>query len=204
MATQKPKPIQPVKEIKKKKTKKKEQKVHQRLQNQDKRYLAATYKALPKGKKGDTAKTWGISRQNLSNWNNSKPLRFSWESRSQNRSRYCMNPNDTRNVGKYYKQQRKVYNLYRYMRAKGDPIDSKWFQDTMILTCEKDKPEGYDPTKDKFGNKWKHNFCRRWEISFQRRTNKKCHSIFERLHMIKNYQFYTIYLLGNKKPGRRS
>ena len=50
---------------------------------------------------------------------------------------------------KYYAQQRQVYNLYRYRRSKGDPCDHAWFSSTMTRICKKDKPEGYDPEKEK-------------------------------------------------------
>ncbi len=114
-----------------------------------------------------------------------------------------MNLNDERLLGKFWPQQRKVYNLYRYRRAQGDEIDSNWFKDTMDRICKKDIPEGYDPKVNKFRNHWKDNFCHRWKISFQVKTNKKAKSIHERIHLIKNYHYYVIYLLGKKKPGRK-
>ena len=48
---------------------------------------------------------------------------------------------------KLFEQQRKVYNLYRYRRSKGDPCDHDWFGSTMTRICKEDKPEGYDPEK---------------------------------------------------------
>ena len=39
----------------------------------------------------------------------------------------------------------------------------------MTRICKKDKPEGYDPEEDKFGNSWKTLFCKRWRISVQKK-----------------------------------
>ena len=70
----------------------------------------------------------------------------------------------------------------------------------MKLICNKDKPAGYDPKKDKFLQQWKTNFCQRWKISVQRQTNEKSKSVLERIHLVKNYHWYTIYKLGKEKP----
>ena len=72
-------------------------------------------------------------------------------------------------LGKYHAQQRQVYNLYRYRRSKGDPCDHDWFGSTMTRICKEDKPEGYDPEKNKFGDCWKTKFCKRWRISVQKK-----------------------------------
>ena len=65
--------------------------------------------------------------------------------------------------------------------------------------CKKDKPPGYDPKRHKFTNHWKDNFCRRFHISVQQKTNNKAKSVYERIHKIKNYHYYVIYLLGKGK-----
>ena len=80
-----------------------------------------------------------------------------------------MKPTDVRKNGKYFAQQRKVYNLYRCRRSKGALCDHAWFQSTMTRICKKDKPEGYDPEEDKFGDSWKTKFCKRWRISVQKK-----------------------------------
>ena len=89
-------------------------------------------------------------------------------------------------LGKYFAQQQKVYNMYRYRRDNGQPCDSMWFKIEMKRICEKDKPEGYDPKVDKFTNKWKAQFIKRWKISVQKKTNNKSKSILERIHKVKN------------------
>ena len=45
----------------------------------------------------------------------------------------------------------------------------------------------------------KDNFCRRFHISVQQKTNNKAKSVYERIHKIKNYHYYVIYLLGKEK-----
>ena len=69
----------------------------------------------------------------------------------------------------------------------------------MKQICEKDKPQGYDPKKDVFSNKWKSKFCKRWKISVQKKTNGKSKSVAERIHKVKNYHFYTIYQAATQK-----
>ena len=128
-------------------------------QNQDKVLLAKKYKQVPEGSKVSTAKKWGISRQNLNNWDKHERLKSCWKSRKENRGRYCMNPNDERVLGKFWSQQRKVYKHYKYRRSRGEECDTKWFCSTMRNYCKEDQPEGYDPKKNKFGCKWKNNFA---------------------------------------------
>ena len=116
-----------------------------------------------------------------------------------NRARYLMNPSDERVVGKFYAQQRKVYNLYRFRRVEGLPCDGNWFQSSMRNVCKKDMPEGYDPNKpNQFGSRWRTNFCKRWKISSQKKTNSKSKSVYERIHKVRNYHYYVIYKLGRE------
>ena len=100
-------------------------------QNQDKVSYLQTYDSTPKGQKGSKSSAWGISRQNLSNWRKSDGLKNCWKSRKTNRARYCMDPNDERVVGKFWKQQRKVYNMFHGRRFQGLPCNGKWIQSTM-------------------------------------------------------------------------
>ena len=63
----------------------------------------------------------------------------------------------------------------------------------MTRICKEDKPEGYDPEKNKFGDCWKTKFCKRWRISVQKKTNDKSKSVYERIHKVSNYHYYAIY-----------
>ena len=142
----------------------------------------------------------GIPVRKLQRWGKSKGVQECWHSRKTNRARYCMPVNDIRIVGKFWKQQREVYKMYKMRRNKGDPIDNDWFRNTMTHVCERQKPVGYDPEKDKFTQRWKVNYCRRFKISVQRKTNRKSKCVWERIHLVMNYHWYTIYQLGNEKP----
>jgi len=63
----------------------------------------------------------------------------------------------------------------------------------MTRICNDDKPDGYDPNKDKFTDMWKRGFCKRWKISVQKKTNNKAKSVYERIHRVSNYHYYSIY-----------
>ena len=80
----------------------------------------------------------------------------------------------------------------------GETCDGKWIKSTMRNICAEDKPEGYDPKKNKFLDQWLKNFCKRFKISSQKKTNNKNHSVYERAHMVKNYHYYVIYKLGKE------
>ena len=104
-----------------------------------------------------------------------------------------MSANDQRLIGKFFPQQQKVYNMYIYRRNNGQACDEMWFMVEMKRICDKDKPQGYDPTKHKFTSKWKAGFIKRWKISVQKKTNNKSKSVLERIHKVRNYHYYTIY-----------
>ena len=81
-------------------------------------------------------------------------------------------------------------------------ILSTYNSKTTCLTCHRNMEivlPGYDPKRHKFTNHWKDNFCRRFHISVQQKTNNKAKSVYERIHKIKNYHYYVIYLLGKEK-----
>ena len=175
------------------KKKRKKPKAYVTRQNQDKLNFARQLEQTARGEKSKLAADLGIPRRSLYRWKESSPLKDSWKSRKTSRARICMKPTDERLLGKFHPQQRKVYNLYRYRREKGDPCDHEWFKSTMRRICNKDKPEGYDPTAENFGNQWKVNFCKRWRISVQKKTNNKAKSVYERIHKVSNYHWYAIY-----------
>ena len=63
--------------------------------------------------------------------------------------------------------------------------------------CNKHKPPKYDPNRHKFKDAWVRRFCRRWNISLRKKSNAKCKSVFERLHQVKNYDWWLIYKFQN-------
>ena len=54
--------------------------------------------------------------------------------------------------------------------------------------------------KNKFKSKWLRGFCRRFRISWQKRTNKKNKGVMERLNTAKRYHWWIIYQMGTEKP----
>ena len=47
-------------------------------------------------------------------------------------------------------------------------------------------------------NRWVQGFMGRHKISVQRKTNTKAHSIYEKIHLIKNYHYFCIYMQATK------
>ena len=43
------------------------------------------------------------------------------------------------------------------------------FHQLRLELAKKDKPQGYDPGEDVFGDSWKTKFCKRWRISVQKK-----------------------------------
>ena len=63
--------------------------------------------------------------------------------------------------------------------------------------CDKDKPSGYNPKKDKFTQTWVRKFMKRQGLSIRRKTNRKKTFIWKRIHKIENYHWFTIYKLSD-------
>ena len=51
----------------------------------------------------------------------------------------------------------------------------------------------YDPAKHKFTDMWLKGFLKRFEISLQRRSNKKNKNLWQRIHLVSNFH-------ANEKP----
>ena len=54
--------------------------------------------------------------------------------------------------------------------------------------------------KFKGTNMWTKNFCKRYGISMQKKTNNKSKSIEERLPKIKNFYWYVQYQMALEEP----
>ena len=55
-------------------------------------------------------------------------------------------------------------------------------------------------TTNKFKDKQVQGFCKRFRISWQRRTNKKNKGVLERLNIAKNYHWWVIYKMESLRP----
>ncbi len=58
-------------------------------------------------------------------------------------------------------------------------------------------PAGFDPSKDKFGKCWVQKFTDRKDLSVRRATNIKKDSVFEKLHKVHRYHWWTQFRLGD-------
>ncbi len=104
---------------------------------------------------------------------------------------------DVRKTGKFPAQQGKTYNAILRRRYAGKPVSTNWIRDKMSEYCDSEKPNGYDPQKDKFKQHWDTNFMKRKHLSVRVSTNKKTKSIWERLHKVHNFHHYCVYDLAD-------
>ena len=91
-------------------------------------------------------------------------------------------------------QQLKTLKKLEKRQCLGKPVSTKWIRNDFFLTCKKDQPSGFDPSKtSQFGPQWIKNYKRKHGLSVRRRTNKKKTSVFQRLHKIHGYHAHCQY-----------
>ena len=83
----------------------------------------------------------------------------------------------------------------RYLRRR---VNRKWFRKNM-LSILKTMPDGAGFTAS---NRWVQLFQRRWDISYQCRSNKHTDSILDRLPIIRSFHQWLIYGLQRSEPQR--
>ena len=143
-------------------------------------------------------KNTGKSRANLSNWKKQMPAICKLPIQDRRSKNYLLQKeDDTRKTGLFPKQQEKLKDDFAERRARGEAVSTVWLRMHMKFICNRDKPAGYDPQKHKFGDCWCNNFLDRKGLSVRRRTNKKKTSVFQRLHKINNYKYYTVFKLAD-------
>ena len=81
---------------------------------------------------------------------------------------------------------------------KNHRVTGRWIKSTMKHILREDLPDL--DTSNKFKDKWLQGFCKRFRISWQRRTNKKNKGVLQRLHIAQNYHWWVIYKLGSLRP----
>ena len=109
-----------------------------------------------------------------------------------------------KNTGIYPAQQKQLYDWCLEIRARELPLRHKFLRVKMIQICRQDAKDGilvYDEAKHKFRTGWTYRFCKRWDLSSQRKTKKNRHSIWKRYHKIQNYLYWLIYLLPIQPPA---
>ena len=154
--------------------------------------FAKKYESCAHGEKGRFAKKIGLQERTLRRWVNDMD-RYE---KCRRRTRYIMKK---KRLGKFYSEQAEVFKQFNARRQKGGKVDYLWLQKKMMHICQKRKPHGYDPLKHKFLDHWSVAFCKRWNISLQRKTNKKSKSPFERIHLVSNFMYYMIYVVARSE-----
>ena len=98
----------------------------------------------------------------------------------------------------YYKEhEQRLYQMYRQRRDNGNKVTHLWLQTQMRHLLLADPPEDWDPAANTLTDKWCAGFCLRKKITLQRKTNHKSLSIYQRIHLVGNYQYWTIYLMAD-------
>ena len=100
--------------------------------------------------------------------------------------------------GVYHAQEVQLNRIFSERRAQKHRVTGRWLKENMKHILKNDLPEV--DTTNKFGDKWLNNFCRRFRISWQKRTNKKNKGVLKRLHIAKNYHWWVIHKMGMEKP----
>ena len=150
---------------------------------------AKKYKSCAHGKKSRFAKKVGVPERTLRNW----VKNMDRYEKCRRRTRYYMKK---KRVGKFFSEQVEVFKQFNARRQKGGKVDHFWLRKKMKFMCEKRKHEAYDPQKHKFTQPWSMAYCKRWNISQQRKTNKKSKSVLERINLVCNFMYYMIYVVA--------
>ena len=87
--------------------------------------------------------------------------------------------------------------MFNRRRSKGMPVSWNWLRAKMLVLMRIEKPAHYLPEKHKFRHGWAYRFCKRWNISRRRRTNTKKQDLFERMHHIRRFHWWSVYQFAN-------
>ncbi len=99
---------------------------------------------------------------------------------------------------KYFEEEKILYDRFVARREKGWPVTYAWLRSTMKHILRERHIRGW--TNRNFKNHWARNYCKRWSISRQKKTNKKHHSVTERTHLFKNHHWFQIYMSCDELP----
>ena len=97
----------------------------------------------------------------------------------------------------YHAQEIQLNKRFTERRAEGHRVTGRWLKATMKQIVRVDLPDL--DTHNKFKSCWLNNFCRRFKISWQRRTNQKNKGVMKRLNKAKSYHWWLIYKMGLEK-----
>lgn len=105
----------------------------------------------------------------------------------------------TTGKGKFPEGENDLNDWYVKRRSEGYRVSYKLLKIKMrSIMINRDDPD-FDPTIHKFEQNWCIGFCKRKNISLQRKTNSKSRSIYEKLHRISSYHTWLIYMMADPK-----
>ena len=97
-------------------------------------------------------------------------------------------------VGVFPEQQKKLKKAIIRRRGLGLRCSTTWIGNQMFHICKEDMPVGFDSSKiSQFGKRWVNRFMESEDLSIRCKTNKKKTSVFDRMHKIQGYRWYSIY-----------
>ena len=103
---------------------------------------------------------------------------------------------DKMKQSQFGEQEAKLYKKYKARRSLGLVVDTEWLKTQMKILVKTDCPS----SDFKASCKWLQGFNKRKGISSQKETNKKSRSVEERIPLVKNFHWYTIYQMAGEKP----
>ena len=92
----------------------------------------------------------------------------------------------------------KLSKLFTERRANKHRATRRLLKATMKHIMRKDFKDM--DLKKMFKDRWLRAFCRRFRISWQRRTNQKNKGVLERMNTAKRYHWWIVYQMGTERP----
>ena len=92
----------------------------------------------------------------------------------------------------------KLNKLFTERRANKHRVTGRWLKATMKHIMRKDFKDM--DLKKMFKDRWLRAFCRRFRISWQKRTNQKNKGVLERMNTAKRYHWWIVYQMGTERP----
>ena len=119
---------------------------------------------LQKDSKRGYAKDLGISQRTIRSWKN---ITVKKQETGAKQSKTKL-----KRTGFFPESEKKLFQAFTERRDKGLKVTGLWLRTKMKFIVQKNE-ESYDSGKHKFSQQWLKGFLNRFEISLQRRTNKK-------------------------------
>jgi hypothetical protein len=148
-----------------------------------------------------------LDKNCISRWLKKKKYLYSMTDRELRRRKISDIENMWKKHSIFPVQQKKLYDEFIRRRSLGLNCGHKWLRIKMNYICKEDAQKNEEFAKNfnnkerKFGTSWTSRFCKRWDISSQKRTTKSTKNVFVTLHAIINYLYWVIYLMPRAPPA---